>query len=293
MRILLLSLALLMAATGASAQLQLPVPSPRGTVTQQVGLTTITVTYSRPSSRGRAIWGNVVAYNELWRTGANAATTVQFSHEVKVGGTTVPAGTYALLTIPTETTWTVVLNKNANLVGTNGYKQEEDAARITVTPRKGDYAETLTIGINNIKDNSCDLELKWDELVVPINVEVEVNQRALSNINSTLGNTPRLYAQAAEYLLNRTNELETAKTYAETAVRLREDVYNTLVLSRIQAKMGDYNTAVKTGERSLELAKAIADNPGTRDFFVQSNERNLAEWRPKMVPEKPAPKKRK
>jgi len=141
--------------------------------------------------------------------------------------------------------------------------------------------------VNNLKETSCELELRWDELVVAIPVEVEVNQRALSNINAALSGTWRLYAQAATYLLEKTNEIETAKQYAETSIRLKEDAMNTQALSRVYAKLGDYNNAVKTAERSLELAKAM-ENPGARDFYVQGNERNLTEWRPKMTPEKPA-----
>jgi hypothetical protein len=291
MQKLLLTFSFLVLSIAASAQLQLPVPSPSGSTTQQVGLTNITVTYSRPSSRGRAIWGNVVPYKAIWRTGANASTKVQFSTDVKIGGTAVPAGTYALVTIPTETTWTVIFNKDLSISGAQGYKEEQDAARVIVTPRKGDYSETFTIGVNNLKDSSCDLELRWDDLVIAVPVEVEVGQRALANINTALNGTWRSYAQAATYLLEKTNEIETAKKYAETSISLKEDVMNTQALSRIYAKMGDFNAAVKTAERSLELAKAI-ENEGTREFYVQGNEKNLTEWRPKVVVPTP-PKKKK
>ena len=158
MKSFLLAIVLFMAFTVVEAQIETPQPSPTATFSQKVGLTDVKITYSRPSVKGRKIFGDLVPYGQLWRTGANMATKFEFSDDVKIEGQDIPAGTYALFTIPGEEEWTVIFNKNWQQGGTGNYKEEEDAIRFTVKP--GDMpmsVETLVIDINNVTSTSSSI----------------------------------------------------------------------------------------------------------------------------------------
>ena len=141
-------------------QIELPAPSPTATFSQKVGLTEVSINYSRPSKNGREVFGNLVPYGKLWRTGANMATKLTFSDDVKIGGKDLPAGTYALFTIPGEKEWTIIFNKNINQGGTGNYKESEDALRVTAKSKKiSDTIESLFINIEDIKPTSAVIEL--------------------------------------------------------------------------------------------------------------------------------------
>src|SRR4029453_3969270 len=171
---------------GAQTAPELPAPSPPAKVEQQVGLTKFIVAYSSPGVKGRKIWGELVPYAELWRTGANPATTLEASRDFTFGGTKVPAGTYALYTIPGKTTWTVILNKNPNTAGTRGYDQKNDAARITATPAQSPARERMTFLFANTTDDATRLDLEWDTLRVSVPITVDTKVQAMSNIDKSL-----------------------------------------------------------------------------------------------------------
>ena len=151
-----------------------PAPSPACTLKQHVGNTDIEIVYSRPGVKGRTIFGDLVKYNEVWRTGANASTKITFSNPVKFQGKDVPAGTYALYTIPGENEWTVILYKDTSLWGSFNYKEADDVLRVKVNPIKlAEKVETFTIDINNIRDDSATLDLLWDQILVPVKLNVK------------------------------------------------------------------------------------------------------------------------
>lgn len=157
------------------AQLVLPQPSPGATAYQKIGITDVTINYSRPGVKGRAIWGSLVPYNEIWRTGANAATTIEFSTEVVVEGNKVPAGKYALFTIPSEKEWTIVINKNWEQGGTAEYAEAEDAARFKVTPKVLDHShEWMFFAFFAQSKNSAKVFLAWEKLMIPFTIVSEV-----------------------------------------------------------------------------------------------------------------------
>ena len=167
--------ALLGLATAASAQQQITTPrlSPNASVTQMVGITEITLHYSRPGVKGRKIWGELVPYGEVWRTGANENTTIRFSTPVKIGGKELPAGLYGLQTIPTADEWTVIFSKDADQWGAFSYKPENDALRIQAKPEAADFQERMGFEFDDLTDNSAKVVLRWEKLAVPFTVEVD------------------------------------------------------------------------------------------------------------------------
>jgi hypothetical protein len=150
--------------------------SPNASVSQTIGLTDVAITYCRPGVKGRVIWGELVPYDKVWRTGANEATTISFSNDVLIEGQKLPKGKYSLHTIPTATTWTVIFNKVADQWGSYSYKQEEDALRVTVTPRDGDFQERMLFTFDKLTDNSAEIVLSWEKLQVPIKIEIPAAQ---------------------------------------------------------------------------------------------------------------------
>jgi hypothetical protein len=151
-----------------------PAPSPLSTLKQRVGTTDIEIEYSRPGVKGRKIFGDLVPFGEVWRTGANASTKISFSNPVKFEGTEAPAGKYALYTIPGEKEWTVIIYKDTSLGGAFGYKQADDFARIKVNPTKlSEPVETFTIDVNDIRDDSATLNFIWDKVRVPVKLSVK------------------------------------------------------------------------------------------------------------------------
>lgn len=261
------SQALLPAAAGAA--IELPRPSPAATVSQRVGLTDIKVEYSSPAVKERKVWGDLVPLNELWRTGANAATTITFSRDVKVAGKDVKAGTYALLTIPTEGQWTVILNSDAKLPGTRGYDQAKDVARATVATASIPKRERMTFLFADTTDNATELRLEWDTLAVRIPIEAATEQQSLDSIKGAGGDL----SQAARYFLDANKEPARALQLAESAVEIDPSWVNLYVLARAQAANGKYAEATATAKKSQELGLKAE-----YFFWKDEVEKSIAEW---------------
>src|SRR5271154_1505683 len=172
------SLALVPTSPAQTPSVDFPAASPGCTLKQRVGLTDIEVDYSRPGKKGRTIFGGIVPYGQVWRTGANAATKITFSTPVKLDGQDVPAGSYALFTIPGEDEWTIILSKNASQFGAFQYDSKDDLVRFKVAPVElSESIETFTIEFNHIRDESAVLNLVWDKAVVPIKIEIELTSK--------------------------------------------------------------------------------------------------------------------
>jgi hypothetical protein len=205
--------------TGLYAQtpkVDFPAASPTATLKQHIGLTDIEITYSRPSVKGRAIYGGIVPYDQVWRTGANASTKISFSTPVKLNGNEVPAGKYALFTIPGEKEWTVIISKDTNGFGAFNYKTENDLVRFKATPVKlaETSIETFAIEFNHIRDESALLELVWEKTVVPIKLEVEVVSKVVPQVEAAMASPdkkqPQFYYQAATFYFNHDLDLKKA-----------------------------------------------------------------------------------
>jgi len=148
--------------------------SPKAMVKQTVGLTEVTIDYSRPGVKGRTIWGNLVAYNVVWRAGADEATKITFSSDVKINGKSLKAGSYSFFVIPTKNNWTLIFNKVATQWGAFEYNESEDVFRIEVSTEEGNFQEWLSYTITKTVDNSAIIRLEWEKLKVPFTVEVEI-----------------------------------------------------------------------------------------------------------------------
>jgi hypothetical protein len=276
-----LILAALMASSlvsaGARAQPDLPKPSPNARVSQFIGLTEITVEYSSPAVKGRKIWGDLVPYDRMWRTGANQATKVSFSRDTTFGDHLVPAGSYALFTIPGQAAWTVVLNKKADQPGTGGeYKADQDLVRFQVHPKPAPMRERMAFLFSDFTDDKGFLDLEWEKLRLPISIKVGTEAQAIANINKTLDNTWRAYANSARYMAETKRDYDTALRYIDQSLALKEDWFSLWIKATIVAAKGNRKDAIALGERAYELGKKA------ELFFLEGEiKKTLAEWKKK------------
>ena len=239
-----------------------PQASPTATLKQHVGLTDIEITYSRPSIKGRKIYGGLVPYGEVWRTGANASTKISFSTPVKLNGHEVPAGKYSLFTIPGEDEWTIIISKNTNSFGAFGYKPDEDLVRFKTTPKKltDTSIETFAIEFNHIRDESAVINLVWEKTVVPINLELDVVGKVVSQIDAAMASTNKPQAQfcfqAATFYFNHDLDQKKALAWLNTGLADKPRIaYELLNLkAKILAKQGDKEGALAAAKESSELA---------------------------------------
>jgi hypothetical protein len=250
-----------------------PAASPVGTLKQRVGLTDIEIVYSRPGLKGRVMIGKVEPYGKVWRTGANNATTIAFSTAVKLNGHDVPAGKYALFTIPTEKDWTVIISKNPNQSGAFNYTEAEDVVRFPVTPVPlSESVETFEIGLNDIRDDSATINLAWGKLRVPIKLELDIVSPTLAKIDELMaGAGPKPYAQAAGFYLDHGQDLNKALAWAEAAIAAGANQTNVHLKARILAKLGRKDDAIAAARQSIELA-AKSSNAGIRAEYTKMNE---------------------
>ena len=253
-------------ATNAMAQsaqkLEFPQPSPASTLKQKVGLTDVEFNYSRPSAKGREIWGNVVPYGQVWRTGANAATKLVFSTKVKLNGKEIPAGTYVLLTVPNKDEWSVMINKNVEQTGPYKYDAAGNVAEFKAKPVKlAQSVETFTIDMQNLRESAGDLTISWGNLAVPLKLEVDFIDQLYADIEKTMAGDgkDKPYFWAAAFYNAHDHELEKAKKWIDQAIAEKEAFYIVHQKAQILKKLGDKAGAKAAAERSLELSKQAND----------------------------------
>lgn len=257
----LLSLALIAAtAIGYSQDLKLPALSPTARISQDFSTSTIDIVYSRPSIRGRRIFGDLVAYGRVWRTGANAATKVKFGEDVTVGGQEIKAGEYALYTIPNHGSWEVIFNKGTSNWGSAGYSKDEDVARFSVkTKYVEDLVPTFTISISDITFSTCKIDLSWEHTMVSIPVKAKNENRLDAAIEKAIEHPTLPYFQAANYYFETRQQTDKAWEYVNKAIEQSPKAYYMYYLkARIAKKMGKRQEAIEAAEKSIELAKGSA-----------------------------------
>ncbi|MHA7128501.1 DUF2911 domain-containing protein [Algoriphagus namhaensis] len=254
-------------------QLQMPQASPSAQLAQKIGLTDVTVTYSRPSMKGRKIFGTLVPYGEIWRTGANAATKLSFSTEVEIGGQKLSAGDYALYSIPGKSEWTIILSKNTDLWGAMGYSADDDVVRFTVKPTKtGKKYETFEITFNNMTDNSADLSMKWEDTGVDFKITTEVDPIVMAQIQEMVidakTENPSLLYSAASYYFNNDKDLTKAYEWIQSSVEDDPKYWTMHLKAKIELSLGKRTEALATANEAKDLAQQ-ANNPD----YVRLNER--------------------
>ena len=254
--ICLLGMTILLFAASAAAQITIPRASQRQAVSQALGDTSIEIVYHRPNVNGREIWGKLVPYGEVWRTGANEATVFEISGDVMINGQKLAKGKYSLHTIPTKDEWTVIFNKTWDQWGSFDYKSDADALRVVVKPLAGDYTETMTIGIENVAETTADLFISWERVRIPVRIDIgDLNKRILDNARRLLAGNP---VTAARFVLDSGMK----DNYAEAILWLDDSIainrtYNALLLkARILNELGKKAEAKTFAEKALQVGKA-------------------------------------
>lgn len=266
----------------AFSQIKTPQPSPTSQVTQEVGLIKVDLDYSRPSAKGRKIYGDLVPFGALWRTGANASTKVTFSDEASVGGTKLAKGMYALYTIPGEKEWTIIFYKNTTLWGApaaDEFKEEDVAARFNVPVKMvSDKVETFTMNFSNLKNDGADLEIIWENTKVAVPIKVDTDAKVVADIKATMdGPSANAYWAAGRYYFDEKKDMKQALEWVSKAMEKGGEKFWMLrVKAQIQAELGQIKEAIATAEKSAELAKAENNND-----YVRMNEKSIAEWKKK------------
>lgn len=270
------ALALMMTANVSTAQIQTPAPSPSATLTQRVGLTDIELNYSRPGKKDRKVMGELVPFGEIWRTGANSATTIAFSSDVTFGDKAVKAGTYALYTLPGESEWTVMLYSDLSMGGNvANYDNSKEVVRVTGKVEKIDMTvETFTMDINNIRDNGAHLVLMWENTVVRVPMEVSFDEMVMAQIERTMKNpmsqAANNYAAAASYYYQNGKDLNKALEWINAALSINSGAFWWMhTKAQIQLGLGDNKGAIATAEASK---KAASENASGDFGYVARNE---------------------
>ncbi|UOQ74604.1 DUF2911 domain-containing protein [Hymenobacter cellulosilyticus] len=267
----------------AQAQISTPAASPKSTVTQRVGLTDVTITYSRPSAKGRTIFGDsttkaIVPYTKRWRTGANQTTTIKFSDDVILEGKKIPAGEYGLYTIPGKTVWTVVLSKNTKQgADVAGFKADDDVARISAKPLKlANKVETFTINFSDLTPSTANVDMQWELTSAKFKISTYVDSRVMAQIDEKVVKGTNVsandYAAAAVYYLDNDKDMKQALAWIQKANEKDPKFWNVHTEAKIRMKIKDYKGATAAAEQSKKLAL-----DGKNADYVKMNEELIAQ----------------
>lgn len=278
----ILTILLLAGCLSVEAQIQTPAASSAGTVSSVVGLTDVKITYSRPKMKDRKIFGSgseyLVPFGELWRTGANSGTVINFSDDVKVEGHDVKKGEYLLLTIPGASEWTVILYSDVAMGGnTAAYDKAKDAARFTVKPGKlTEKVETLTFNISDIADDNthANVQLAWESTSVKFKVNADYDAKVMKSIESGTRVSPGNYVAAANYYFDNGKDLKKALEWITLGIETgnQNAFWNIHTKAKIQLALGDHKGALATAQQSLDKAKAAPSDFG----YIKLNEDLMA-----------------
>jgi hypothetical protein len=242
---------------------------------QVVGVTNVSITYSSPAARGREIWGGLVPYGEVWRAGANAPTRVTFDQAVTVGGSEVAAGTYTLMIIPTESTWTAILNTDSSGRGAYGHNEAEDVARVEVTPTEGPTRERMLFVFNNTTNDGTELTLEWAGRAAAIPIATDTAAIVDANIQATLDSLWRPPYEAARYLLDAGGDMDRAAELMTSSIGINSNWWNNWFMARIEHERGNHASARTHAQQAQTLG--AGDNT-FESFFSGQIESALADW---------------
>lgn len=272
--ILSLSVLVLSAAT-AVAQIKTPAPSPVQTIKQDIGLSEFEVSYSRPSAKGRVVFGDLVPYGKMWRTGANASTKLKFNDALMFNGVKVEKGEYALYTIPNATEWTVVLYKDLSCWGVcEEYKPEMEAAKFVVkSTALTSPVETFTMSLENVTNNGATLRISWAKTAVDVKIENDVDSRVMAAIDAFANPKPdyRPYYNSASYYLETKKDLGKALDWSNKALAINPTFWIMHLKAKIQFEMKDFSGAIATAEESKKAAQKEKN-----DDYVALNDKLIA-----------------
>jgi tetratricopeptide (TPR) repeat protein len=253
--------------------LKTPAPSPLQVIKQDVGLGTLELSYSRPSLKGRKMFGDMEKYGMVWRTGANGATILTVSDEISIGGTKLPAGKYGLLSIPDPKEWTFIITKQLDVTSGAAYKQDQDIVRVKVKTEKSPVkTETLTMQFGNLKNNGCDLLLMWEDVSLKLPITTDVDSKVLAQIDENMKTDKPAYFAAALYYYETNKDINKALEWINKAVEQQPDAFWVVhQQANILAKANKKQEAIAAANKSMTLAKAAKN-----DNYVVMNQKLLA-----------------
>ena len=256
----------------ANAQIKTPAPSPTQSLKQDFGISSVELVYSRPGIKGRKIFGDLVPWNAVWRTGANSATRIKFNDDVTFGGQPLKAGEYALYTVPKENEWEIIINKGSANWGTD-YKIEDDIFRVTVRPMKlNETVETFTMQFANVKPTSTDLQIMWDKTAVAVPITTDIDKKVMAQIDNLINKDSRPYFQSAMYYMETGKDLNQALQWFNKAIEQNPTgFYIYYQKANTLAKLGRKDEARATAQKSIALAREQKN-----DDYVRLNEKLLA-----------------
>ena len=267
-----------LADASSAADLKLPRTSQKAQVMQTVGLTDVTITFSRPGVKGRTIWGDLVPYDKVWRTGANEATAITFSTDVKVNGQPLAAGTYSLHTIPTKNDWTVIFNKKADQWGSYSYDEKEDALRVQVKAQPHEFTEWMEFSLPDIDVDKATVALDWEKLRVPFEIQVETIEHALTNARAAMASLAaddhQTAFSCANFAFQNNVAPDEARQWIDKSISIKETWLNLRVKADMLAKEGKTAEAIKFGEKAIAVGKK--DAPADE---IAKIEKQVAEWK--------------
>jgi len=250
-----------------------PAASPAASLYQVVGISEVTVKYARPSVKGRTIFGGLVPYGEVWRTGANTNTTISFTHDAVIGGVKVPAGTYGLFTIPGTSEWTVILSKDNNNWGSGSYKKENDIARFTVKPEKVSNVELLTFNFERADADAARLSIAWADVKIAFDILFESHKNVIEKLKADVSWSTSF--RGADYLLKSGKDLDLAMKYIDISIAIDENYNNLKVKAQLLEKSGKKSEAISTMEKALGLAAGMKNPP----FDLDAMKKLLETWK--------------
>lgn len=277
MRKLALISLLLLLAIPAIAQVKYPQASPHAVLTQAIGTTDITIDYHRPGVKGRKVWGGLVPYGQVWRTGANEATMITFSDDVTIEGKPLPKGTYSLHTIPGPSEWTIIFNKVAKQWGSFSYKQEEDALRVNVKPHAAPMTEWMEFAVTPASADSGTVEIRWEKLAVPFTVGTGSTAKALAAARAAVaGAKPDDWRTAynAANFANNAGQMADAREWLDQSIKAKTTYQNLYLRAQMEAKAGHRDAAIKDAEAALAV---VGDNAEVKGEIQKS----ISEWKSK------------
>ena len=267
MKQILMASAIMLAAVATQAQtLKTPAPSTTQLLKQDFGLGNIELSYSRPSVKGRKIFGDVVPFGKVWRTGANQATTLTFSDEVSIGGVALKPGKYGLLTIPGATEWTFIITKDLNVTSPSAYKAENDVVRVKAAAYPMPMnVETFTVSFDDVTNTSINVAMIWEKTYVSFPITTDVDKKVMAQIDQMMKADTRPYYNAAAYYYDNNKDLAQARVWVDKAIEGNPDAYwMTLLKARIHNKMGDKAGAKAMAQKTVELA-----TKGKNDDYIK------------------------
>ena len=255
--LLLFALTCWLAQPSSAQAIKTPPPSTPQFVRQDFGLSSIELSYSRPDVKGRKIFGDLVPFGKVWRTGANQATTLSFGDTVTVGGTTIPPGKYGLLSIPGADEWTIVITRQTDVTSAAAYKPEQDIVRLTAKVSHLPFSvETFMIIFADLTANTCTLQLIWDDTEVGFPISTNTDGRVMAQIDNVLNKDSRPYYAAAFYYLENGKDLNKSLEWFDKAIQQDPTAYFAVYQkARCLAKLGRKQDAIATAKRSIELAQ--------------------------------------